>query len=62
MSVTFFGRRLDGSSVGLDVEHAVHLNMSCASARAFLLLRHRLRGFPSRAQSHEPPRPRGPLR
>ena len=37
MSVTFYGRRPDGSAVTLDIENAAYLNMNSANARAFLL-------------------------
>ena len=36
VSVTFYGRRGDGSSVVIDIEDHAHLNLASANGRAFL--------------------------
>jgi hypothetical protein len=36
MSVTFHGRRADGTPIALDIEDVAYLNMASANARAFL--------------------------
>ena len=36
MSVTFYGRRTDGTSIALDIEDSRWLNFSSSNARAFL--------------------------
>jgi len=38
VSVTFYARRSDGTTIALDIEDPRWLNFSCANARAFLLL------------------------